>query len=53
MSLLNDVAYPESPSDVITVCNRSHLTYQEHHKFWAKVKYPACSKPKDDQLALS
>jgi hypothetical protein len=36
----NDVAYTESPSDVITVCDRSHMTHQERQEFWENMKYP-------------
>jgi hypothetical protein len=31
---LEDDAVNESPSDVITVCDRSHMTHQERYEFW-------------------
>ncbi len=35
----NETAYTESPADVITIQDRSHLTHQERQKFWENAKY--------------
>jgi Domain of unknown function (DUF4351) len=31
---LDEMAYTESPTDVMTIRDRSHLTHQERQKFW-------------------
>jgi hypothetical protein len=41
----DDVAYTESPSDVITVCDRSHMTPQERYEFWMNLDYAANQPP--------
>jgi hypothetical protein len=35
----NETVPPESPSDVMTLLDRSHLTHQERYEFWQKAKY--------------
>ena len=36
---LNDLAYTESPTDVMTIRSRSDMTHQERQKFWENAKY--------------
>ncbi len=35
----------ESPSDVITVCDRSHMTHQERYEFWLNLDYSINQPP--------
>ena len=46
---LDDLAYTESPTDVMTIRDRSHLTHQERQKFWENAKYSTqpCSSSRD------
>jgi hypothetical protein len=36
---LDEMAYTESPTDVMTIRDRSHLTHQERQKFWENATY--------------
>ena len=36
---LDETAYTESPTDVMTIRDRSHLTHQERQKFWENATY--------------
>ena len=36
---LDEMAYTESPTDVMTIRSRSHLTHQERQKFWENATY--------------
>ena len=51
---LDDLAYTESPTDVITICNRSDMTHQERQKFWENAKYSTqpCSSNRDRSSQL-
>ncbi len=44
---LEDDAITESPSDVITVCDRSHMTHQEHYEFWMSLDHSADQPSKE------
>ena len=46
---LDDLAYTESPTDVMTIRDRSHLTHQERQKFWENATYSTqpCSSNRD------
>jgi hypothetical protein len=39
----NETVPSESPSDVMTVIDRSHMTPQERYEFWQKAKYSRSS----------
>jgi hypothetical protein len=41
----SNVAYTESSSDVITVCDHSHMTLQECYEFWMNLNYSANQQP--------
>ena len=36
---LDEMAYTESPTDVMTIRDRSHMTHQERQKFWENATY--------------
>jgi BRCT domain type II-containing protein len=42
---LEDDAVTESQSDVITICDRSHMTHQERYEFWMNLDYSANQPP--------
>jgi hypothetical protein len=48
----DDVAYTESPSDVITVCDRSHMTPQERYEFWMNLDYSANQPPEEERKTI-
>jgi Domain of unknown function (DUF4351) len=51
---LDDLAYTESPTDVMTIRDRSHLTHQERQKFWENATYSTqpCSSNRDRSSQL-
>jgi hypothetical protein len=49
---LDDVAYTESPSDIITVCDRSHMTPQERYEFWMNLDYSANQPPEKERKTI-
>ena len=48
-SNLEDDAVTESPSDVITVCDRSHMTHQERYEFWMNLDYSVNQPPEEEK----
>ena len=46
---LDEMAYTESPTDVMTIRDRSHMTHQERQKFWENATYSTqpCSSNRD------
>jgi hypothetical protein len=49
---LEDDAITESPSDVITVCDRSHMTHQERYEFWMNLDYSANQPPEEERKTV-
>lgn len=51
---LDEMAYTESPTDVMTIRDRSHLTHQERQKFWENATYSTqpCSSNRDRSFQL-
>ena len=51
---LDEMAYTESPTDVMTIRDRSHLTHQERQKFWENATYSTqpCSSNRDRSSQL-
>jgi hypothetical protein len=51
---LDEMAYTESPTDVMTIRDRSHLTHQERQKFWENATYSTqpCSSNRDTSSQL-
>jgi hypothetical protein len=48
LNSLDEMAYTESPTDVMTIRDRSHMTHQERQKFWENATYstqPCSSNP--------
>ncbi len=54
LNSLDDLAYTESPTDVMTIRDRSHLTHQERQKFWENATYSTqpCSSDRDRSFQL-
>jgi hypothetical protein len=46
---LKDDTVTESPSDVITVCDRSHMTHQERYEFWMNLDYSVNQPPEEEK----
>ena len=51
---LDEMAYTESPTDVMTIRDRSHMTHQERQKFWENATYSTqpCSSNRDRSSQL-
>jgi Domain of unknown function (DUF4351) len=49
---LDETAYTESPTDVMTIRDRSHLTHQERQKFWENATTQTCSSDRDTSSQL-
>jgi Domain of unknown function (DUF4351) len=54
LNSLDEMAYTESPTDVMTIRDRSHLTHQERQKFWENATYSTqpCSSNRDRSSQL-
>jgi hypothetical protein len=54
LNSLDETAYTESPTDVMTIRDRSHLTHQERQKFWENATYSTqpCSSNRDRSSQL-
>jgi Domain of unknown function (DUF4351) len=52
LNFLDETAYTESPTDVMTIRDRSHLTHQERQKFWENATYSTqpCSSNRDTEM---
>jgi hypothetical protein len=48
-SNLEDDAVTESPSDVITFCDRSHMSHQERYEFWMNLDYSVNQPPEEEK----
>jgi Domain of unknown function (DUF4351) len=54
LNSLDKMAYTESPTDVMTIRDRSHMTHQERQKFWENATYSTqpCSSNRDTSSQL-
>jgi Domain of unknown function (DUF4351) len=54
LNSLDKMAYTESPTDVMTIRDHSHMTHQERQKFWENATYSTqpCSSNRDTSSQL-